>query len=249
MKGFILAAGLGTRLKPWTTHHPKALVPVGGIPMLQRVITRMVDAGITDIVVNIHHFADQIIDFINNHGPFGANIYFSDERACLLDTGGAILKASPMLKNDTVIIHNADIYTDIDLKEIISYHLSHNNDATLLTSGRQSSRQLMFDNDNNLKAWINHNTGETIPREIENISELRPLSFNGVHVINPPVIEWIERHCHLNPFPIIPQYVAMSTELKIHGYTPNHDYTWFDIGKQETLQQAHQLVTQGHTRG
>lgn len=242
IKGFILAAGLGTRLKPWTLHHPKALVPVGGIPMLQRVIHNMIDADITDIVINIHHFGDQIINFISENKSFGINIRFSNESNLLLDTGGAILKAAPLLHDSTVIIHNVDIYTDISIKDLIIYHLDSNTDATLLTSTRYSSRQLLFDSNNMLQGWTNHNTQETIPPAIPEIDKYRQMSFNGIHIINPSVLKWLEEHNTVGPFPIIPQYIAMSKDLKIEAYTPKYDYRWIDIGKQQSLQQAQDMT-------
>lgn len=242
MKGFILAAGLGTRLKPWTLHHPKALVPVGGIPMLQRVIQNMKHAGITDIVINLHHFGDQIVDFIKSNDCFGVNIAFSDETDQLLDTGGAILKAAPLLLDAPVLIHNADIFTDINLSDLISHHTNSNVDATLLTSPRHSSRQLLFGTDDNLKAWINHKTGERLPVDLDNNDMLRPLSFNGIHIINPTVIEWLKDNKTIEPFSIIPQYISMCDNLVLKAYTPVYEYQWIDIGKQETLKQAQSIA-------
>lgn len=243
MKGFIFAAGIGSRLKPWTDHHPKALAPVGDKPMLQRVIENMQHAGINDIIINVHHMADQIISFIQANNSFGANIAFSDETACLLDTGGAIVMAAPLLAGtDAVLIHNADIFTDLDLTQLIDRHTQSGADATLLTSTRQSSRQLIFDTTGRLQGWINHTSGDTLPLGFKPADSHNTLSFNGIHVISQPVIAWLTTHAPAQVFPIIPQYIAMSPTLDIRTYTPATPYTWVDIGKPANLAQA-QLLT------
>lgn len=248
MKGFIFAAGIGSRLRPWTDHHPKALVPVGGKPMLQRVIENMLKAGINDIIINIHHMADQITDFIWSNDSFGANIIFSDETDCLLDTGGAIVKAAHIITGtEPILIHNADIFTDLDLSRLISRHIqSTGTDATLLTSHRQSSRQLIFDQDNTLKGWINNNTGKRIPEDLViNHNNDSLLSFNGIHIMTPTAIRWITDNNPICPFPIIPQYIAMSHKLSIKAYTPDFDYTWIDVGRPDSLKMA-QTIASSH---
>ena len=135
MKAMIFAAGLGTRLKPLTDHMPKALVPVAGKPMLEHVINKLKSSGVDEIVINVHHFANQIIDFVKANNNFGITIHISDETDQLLDTGGGIKKASPFF-TEPFIVHNADILSNIDLKELYEYHLKSNNDATLLEIGR-----------------------------------------------------------------------------------------------------------------
>lgn len=152
----IFAAGLGTRLKPLTDNMPKALVPVAGIPMLERVILRLKENGFDNITVNIHHFGQQIIDFLNAHNNFGVQIHISDERDLLLDTGGAIRKARPFLDgNEPFLVHNADILTDIDLRTFYQYHLDNHAEASLLVSKRKTSRYLLFDQHYQLKGWTN----------------------------------------------------------------------------------------------
>lgn len=243
MKGLIFAAGIGSRLRPWTDNHPKALVEVGGKAMLQRVIENMKLAGISQIVINIHHKADQIIDFISTNRSFGIDIAFSDERECLLDTGGAVVRAAGLLAgSEHVLIHNADIYTDLNLMELINAHRRSGADATLLTSLRKSSRKLLVNASGRLKGWINTATGETLPGDIADIDSLSQVSFNGIHIISPDVIEWLSSHAPSKVFPIIPQYIAMSVQLHIGTFIPQHRYSWVDIGRPETLELARNIA-------
>ena len=161
----IFAAGLGTRLKPLTDRIPKALVPVNGIPMLQHVILKLKQAGFTEIVINIHHFGEQIISFLQAHQNFGIMVRISDEREELLDTGGGIKKAIPFFSgNEPFLVHNVDILSDTDLKALYDYHRQSTNDATLLVSQRETSRYLLFDKDNaRLCGWINKQTLQPSP--------------------------------------------------------------------------------------
>ena len=141
----IFAAGLGTRLRPLTDNMPKALVPVAGKTMLERVILKLKDASFHDITINIHHFGSQIIDFLRANQNFGVDIHISDERGELLDTGGGIKKARPLLEsNEPFLIHNADILTDLDLNAFYHHHLESDADATLLTNHRKTSRYLLM---------------------------------------------------------------------------------------------------------
>ena len=149
MKALVFAAGLGTRLRPLTDHKPKALVELCGVTMLERVITNIKNCGITDVVVNVHHFGDQIIDFLKNKDNFGINITISDERDLLLDTGGGILKARHLLEGDEAfLVHNADILTDLNLAEMIAYHKANGADVTLLAKQRSTQRYLVFGENN-----------------------------------------------------------------------------------------------------
>ena len=164
MKAMIFAAGLGTRLRPLTDIMPKALVPVAGKPMLERVILRLKKAGFDDITINIHHFGGQIVEFLHANNSFGLNIHISDERDMLLDTGGGVKKACPFLDgNEPFLVHNADILTDIDLTTFYRHHQDSNAEATLLVSERKTSRYLLFDDSYNLHGWINKSTQEIKP--------------------------------------------------------------------------------------
>lgn len=249
MIGFIFAAGIGSRLKPWTDLHPKALVPVGNKPMLQRVIENMASIGINEIIVNIHHFPDQIIEFLDSNNNFGINLHISDESDQLLDTGGAILRAaSRLLSHENILVHNADIFTDIDLSMIVKHHLLSKADATLLTSCRKSSRQLVFNHQQHLKGWINNISDERIPDTLQiDPDNDRLRSFNGIHVITPAIVKWIQNHPQQGSFPIIPQYIAMSQELSINSFTPDFDYTWVDIGRPDSLKLA-QTIASSHRK-
>lgn len=151
MKAMIFAAGLGTRLKPLTDHMPKALVPVAGRPMLEHVILKLKKAGFTELVINIHHFGEQIIDFLKANQNFGLTIHISDERDKLLDTGGGIKKAATFFTGtEPFLVHNVDILSNADLKEVYDFHRKSQNQATLLVSPRKTSRYLLFDTDNRL---------------------------------------------------------------------------------------------------
>lgn len=239
VKALVFAAGLGTRLKPFTLEHPKALVPVGGVPMLGRVITNLCDAGMTEVVVNVHHFADQIIDYLNKN-DFGIEISISDERDLLLDTGGGILKARRFLDTDKpFIVHNADILTDVDLAAMYDCHIRSGAEATLLTMERETSRYLYFDRtDNRLAGWENRKTGERLPVGFNPDSGLKALAFGGIHVLSPSVFKRLENFSDTPVFSIIPFYVSEIGTTDIRAYVPSSDFTWIDVGKPESLRRA-----------
>ena len=192
MKAFILAAGLGTRLRPWTLEHPKALVPVGGMPMLERVILRMRDQGFDDITVNVHHFAGQIVDFLNTR-DFGVSIHVSDERERLLDTGGAILHASRFLAADPApfLVHNVDILSDAPLASLMQKHIGSGRDISLVTSERKSSRRLLFDADGTLAGWHSLATDEYRPEGFCRHAEdgLAENAFSGIYVVSANAVD------------------------------------------------------------
>lgn len=241
MIGMIFAAGLGTRLKPFTLSNPKALVPVGGKPMLQRVIERMKEAGITYIVINTHHFANKIVDFIKGNDNFGIDIRISDERDLLLDTGGGIAHAASLLDlGDSILVHNADIYTDFSIKDMEQAHNLNRADATLLCSERQSSRMLYFDEKNNLAGWQNLKTGETRPTGFTLEPNMKPLAFGGVHIISPNLLPAFTKEGDSigRVFSIIPFYLNNINRYKIKSWTPSGIFNWFDVGKPETLEAA-----------
>ena len=158
----IFAAGLGSRLKPLTDSMPKALVPIAGRPMLEHVILKLKASGFTEIVINIHHFGEQILDFLKANDNFGLTIHISDEREQLLDTGGGVRKACTFFEHsdEPFLVHNVDILSDVDLKELYDYHLQNGSVATLLASRRKTSRYLLFDTDRRLCGWINKDTGQ-----------------------------------------------------------------------------------------
>mgnify|MGYP002498066840 FL=1 len=241
----IFAAGLGTRLRPLTDHTPKALVSVAGKPMLERVILRLKEAGFNDITVNIHHFGEQIIEFLRANNDFGITIHLSDERDMLLDTGGGIKKARPFLDgNEPFLVHNADILSDINLAELYRHHRESNAEATLLVSQRQTSRYLLLDDANRLHGWINKSTGEVKPAGFDyRETKYRELAFGGIHVISPSLFRLMDDGQWDGKFSIIPFYLSACTKVHIQGY-PLQGFRWFDIGKPETLAQAEEYYKQ-----
>ena len=243
MKAVVFAAGLGTRLYPITESMPKALVEVGGKPMLLRVLEKLRDAGINEIVINVHHFADMIIDYLRSNNWFGLRIIISDERRQLLDTGGGILAARSYLDDgEPFIAHNADILTDFNLPEMIMRHNDSGADVTLLSADRPSSRYLLFDEEQRMRGWTNTKTGEVKPAGIKS-DGLRRLAFGGVHVISPTVFKKIEEYRLRggDVFSITPFYVDYCEKLDMRGYVPSESYHWFDVGRPETLEKARQL--------
>ena len=244
MKAMIFAAGLGTRLRPLTDNMPKAMVPVAGKPMLQRVIENVAYYGFHDIVVNIHHFGQQIIDFLATNDNFGQNIVISDERDLLLDTGGGIKKARHLLNDgEPFLVHNADILTTLDLRRMYQSHCESDADATLLIKERKTERYLLFDDNNRLHGWINKKTGETRPSCFDHTKHsYQEFAFGGIHIISPTIFDTLESYSNEPKFSITPFYIDKCRELNIQGYNPS-GYEWFDIGKPETLELANQFFS------
>lgn len=240
MKALIFAAGVGSRLKPWTDRHPKALVDVGGKPMLQWVIERIIRAGITDIIINVHHFAGQIIDFIERN-DFNARITVSDETDLLLETGGALRKVVDFLENEPVLIHNADILSDFDISSMILKHGQTGADISLLVSDRSTSRYLVFEN-RILRGWKNISTGEMRPCGFELGEKMKLLAFDGVHIINPSAFPLIKEFRPAGvPFSIIDFYLSACDKLNISAYELPAESRWYDVGKPGTLAMAREF--------
>lgn len=241
MKAMIFAAGLGTRLRPLTNDRPKALVEVGGVAMLERVITRLKSHGITEIVINIHHFGEKIIEFIKENNNFGITIHISDERDLLLDTGGGILKAQQWLDgNEPIIIHNADILTDFDLHKMVEQHINSNADATLLVADRKTARYFYIGENNRLNGWTNISTGEVKPADYIALNTDKLRAFGGVHIVSSSIFSELQNYSTEPKFSITPFYIDRCKDLKIMGYTPNEKYQWHDIGKIESIAIAEQ---------
>ncbi|MCF0196841.1 MAG: nucleotidyltransferase family protein [Bacteroidaceae bacterium] len=237
MKAMIFAAGLGTRLKPLTDHMPKALVPIAGKPLLQRQLERLGEAGFDDVVVNVHHFADQIERWCAEHDVRG--VRFSDERAALLETGGGIRHAAPLLRDaDRFLIHNVDILSNVDLPTF--WQQGEGKDAVLLVSERQSSRYLLFDDAMRLVGWTNVRTGEVkSPYKSLDINACRRMAFAGIHQMSTALLPLMERW---EPrFSIIDFYLSVCAERRICGYVQT-DLRLMDVGKIETLAEAEAYV-------
>lgn len=243
MKAMIFAAGLGTRLKPLTDHMPKALVPVAGKPMLEHVILKLIASGFDEIVINVHHFAEQIIDFLKEKNNFGIKIWISDETEELLDTGGGIKKASSLL-NEPFLVHNADILSNVDLKALYDFHIASENDATLLVSPRKTVRYLLFDPSNRLCGWINKDTLQTKPEGFIYEPEVQQeYAFGGIHIISPSLFKYMEGWT--GKFSIMDFYLQTCQKAKLGGYA-KEDLQLIDIGKPDTLAQAEEFIRQIH---
>ena len=240
----IFAAGLGTRLKPLTDHMPKALVPVAGKPMLEHVIGKLKSAGFDEIVINVHHFADQIIDFLKEKDNFGIRIWISDESEELLDTGGGIKKAAPYF-DEPFLVHNADILSNIDLKAMYNYHLTSSNDATLLVSPRKTVRYLLFDEGNRLQGWVNKDTLQTKPEGFVYHPEVqKEYAFGGIHVISPTLFKYMGDGW-TGKFSIMDFYLRTCHEAQLGSYV-KEDLQLIDIGKLDTLAKAEDFIRQNH---
>lgn len=245
MKAMIFAAGLGTRLRPLTDTMPKALVPVAGKPMLEHVILKLKSSGFDNITINIHHLGEQIIDFLNANNNFGVTIHISDERDKLLDTGGGIKKARSFLECDDepFLVHNVDILSNVDLKDFYRQHINNKSAATVLASPRDTSRYLIFDNQNKLQGWINKKTGETKPEGFHfDEQSQHAFAFSGIHILSPhdifPLMEvakWGDK------FSVIDFYLSACRQTTVCGYIKN-DLKLIDIGKPETLAEAEQFI-------
>ena len=238
----IFAAGLGTRLKPLTDSMPKALVPVAGKPMLEHVIIKLKNAGFHEIVINVHHFADQIIHFLKEKDNFGITIHISDETDCLLDTGGGIKKASSFFTDgEPILIHNVDILSNMDLKGLYTYHQTSGNDATLLVSSRKTARYLLFNHENRLCGWINKDTHQTKPENfIYKPEEQKEYAFSGIHVISPTLFNYMGDDWS-GKFSIMDFYLQNCSKARLGGYTTDN-LQIIDIGKPETLEKAEAFI-------
>lgn len=243
MKAMIFAAGLGTRLAPLTDKCPKALIEVGGRPMLRRAIERLRDAGIDEIVVNVHHHAEMIKDYLSVNN-FGVKVLVSDESDCLLDTGGGVVKAASLLGDaDDVMLYNADIFTDFSIGEMVEAHRHSGADVTLLTDDRKTSRYLLFDKDGLMRGWKNVSTGEIkTPFSAAITGHCALKAFGGIHIIKPHVITMMKEWGESPKFSITSFYIASCDRLAIKSFRPSAPYVWIDIGRPETLRQARELA-------
>lgn len=244
MKAMIFAAGLGSRLKPLTDTMPKALVPVARCPMLEHVILKLKASGFTEIVINIHHFGEQIIDFLKTNNDFGLTIHISDERDRLLDTGGGIRKARLFFENsgEPFLVHNVDILSDMNLKELYDFHMQSGSVATLLASRRTTSRYLLFNTERKLRGWINKDTGQVKPEGFHYDESLyREYAFSGIHVFSPAVFRLMEAPRWEGKFSIMDFYLATCGQTDYSGYLAEK-LELIDIGKPETLARAEEFV-------
>jgi MurNAc alpha-1-phosphate uridylyltransferase len=235
MKALIFAAGKGTRLKPFTDSHPKALALVNGAPLLERNIKYLQSYGINDFVINIHHFGEQITEFLRRNENFKSNIEISEEKEQLLETGGGLLFAQKYLDfEEDFLIMNADILTDLDLNSFVKYHQGKKDFATLAVSDRKSSRKLLFNSEMILKGWLNIESGEQ--RLAEFNKGFKPLSFSGIHCINPEIFKKMTRK---GKFSIMEEYLDLMSYESIRGY--EHSATIVDVGRPESILEAEKI--------
>lgn len=236
MKAMIFAAGLGTRFKPWTDAHPKALALVNGKSLLQRNIEYLQQYNITEIVVNVHHFAGQVIDAVKKNNGWGSKIIISDESGELLETGGGLVKARKLLENNEPFLSlNVDILTDMDLDKLMAFHQQHKPLVTFGVTSRKSSRVLLFDNNNRLCGWKNVQTGE------EKISINKPglteRAYSCVVIYEPRIFSLIKEK---GKFSIMDSYLNLAAEHTILGYDHSGDKL-VDVGKPESISIAEKL--------
>lgn len=225
----IFAAGLGSRLHPLTESKPKALLKYKGKILLQSAIEYLKNNGVSEIIVNVHHFADQIINFIETTN-FGIPIFISDERKRLLETGGGLKFAYHFFDKNPFVLYNADVITDLNLKQLISFHNANNPLATLVVRKRETNRYLIFDEDLRLSGWENKKTGDL--KLMRKSIESQSLAFSGIHIIDPQIFvkiptNWVR-------FSMIDLYLHLAKENYINAFL-DHSPNWLDIGKPEHL--------------
>ena len=234
-RAMILAAGLGTRFKPWTDRHPKALALVNGKSLLQRNIEYLQSYGIRDIVVNVHHFAGQIEEALAINQGWGSHYIISDETAAVLETGGGLRKAAPFLENAPFVLMNVDILTDMDLSAMISDHLLNGPLATLAVTNRITSRYFLFDEKDELCGWRNVKTGQE--RMARPAAASVQKAFSGIHVIDPSIFFLMTME---GKFSMVDVYLELAAGHSIRGYDHSHSRL-IDVGKPESVEQAERL--------
>ena len=241
MKAMIFAAGLGTRLRPLTDTMPKALVPVCGNPLLYHVITKLKAAGYTELVVNVHHFAGQIREYLATH-DFGLPIHISDETEELLETGGGIAHAKDLLlpTEEPFLIHNVDILSNLDIPWFRSQTRPEAL-STLLVSERETSRYLLFNDEMRLMGWTNVKTGEVrSPYPQEALKGCRKYAFSGIHNISPAIFDAFEKAGFSGRFPIMDFYIRECANYPIYGVVAEN-LKLIDVGKLDSLAEAERL--------
>lgn len=242
MKAMVFAAGLGTRLKPFTDHIPKALVSVAGKPMIQHTINYLINNGIGEVVINVHHFANQITGFLEENKNFGIDIKISDETEQLLDTGGGLSKASWFFDDgNPFLVLNVDILTNINISAFLQYHQQYNPVATLAVSNRETSRKFVFNSHNQLCGWRDHKTGRKIVSRPFGEGS-RELAFSGLHIIDPRIFNYLKKDAK---FSIIDTYMEISQKQNILAFEHESDF-WVDMGNPAALKKGSDLITRIH---
>lgn len=236
MKAMILAAGLGTRLKPLTDTRPKALVKIKGKTLLEITIDNLISFGFNEFIINTYHFSEMMIGFIKSLKK-EASFYISDESERLLDTGGGIKKARHLLEEDKpFLVHNVDVLSPINFSEMMSWHNSNKALATLAVSRRESSRYLWFDENSSLSGWENRSTGEKI--DVPNKNKKKQFAFSGVHIISPDIFELMPKE---DKFSIVNLYLKQALDNNITCYEHSSD-GFIDVGNPDKLKEAEKFI-------
>jgi N-acetyl-alpha-D-muramate 1-phosphate uridylyltransferase len=237
MKAMIFAAGLGTRFKPWTDKHPKALAQVNGKSLLQRNVEYLRHFKITDLIVNVHHFADQVLDAISRDNGWGSRISVSDERDEILETGGGLKKAAWYFDKEPFVLLNVDVLTDLDLDAMLRNHRARKPMATLAIMERETSRYFLFDNKNELCGWRDTRTGKEKIAKAAN--PLLPRAFSGIHILAPEIFPLISR---VGKFSMVDLYLDLAPSQVIRGYEQK-SAKWVDVGKPGSVAEAESLFS------
>lgn len=245
MKAMILAAGLGTRLRPLTNDRPKALVEIAGRTLLEITLARLRTFGIDDVIINIHHFADKVVAYLRAHRDFGMRIVISCEDM-LLDTGGGLKKAAwfflenPETSNEPFLLHNVDVLSTIDLRRMVEFHAQRNALATLAVQSRETSRYLLFDSSMKLCGRRSGEDGK--PELVRTASDITALAFSGIHVISPRLLSMLSED---SAFSIITSYLRLAAHGESIQAFAADDYYWRDLGKPENIANAEEDIENG----
>lgn len=246
MKAVVFAAGVGSRLKPFTDFHPKALAEISGKPILGHVLDKLIAAGADDIVVNVHHFSEQVFEYLRINYP---SVKVSDESALLLDTAGGLAKiyredifSSPVKSDEPVLVHNADIYTDFPMAEMMMA-FREGSAVVLVDNARKSSRELLFNTSGLMVGWHNIKSDVWRPTRID-LGGVTGAAFGGVHILSGNIIERLNEYvgAELRPCGIMDFYIDSCRDMKIRAFTPSKAYKWFDIGTSEKLEAARKAI-------
>ena len=239
MKAMIFAAGLGTRLQNETVAKPKALVDVGGKPLLQHAIEKLKAEGITEIMVNVHHFAELVISFIKEK-DFGIPVHISDETEKLLDTGGGLKKAAGFFtESEPVLVYNVDIISNLKISGLVAEHLKTGAMVTLVVRKRETQRYFKFDTEKRLVGWINKKTGETKISNSENFDKANDMAYSGIHIFNPEIFSLMPE---TERFSVTDFYLELAKTQKIMGFNDDSDL-WMDVGKPEQLAEVRKIFS------
>ena len=243
MKAMILAAGLGTRLRPLTEDRPKALVEVAGRTLLEITLRRLASCGIREVIVNLHHFADKVVEYLKSNGNFGMRVEISREDV-LLDTGGGLKKAAWFFLEDgsdePFILHNVDVISTIDLQRLLQFHQQHGALATLAVQDRETSRYLLFDQDSQLRGRRAGRDGKA--EMARPAKKLQALAFSGIHVISPRLLRMITEE---GVFSIVNTYLRLAGQHEKIAAFRADEYYWRDLGKPENVAKTEQDVVRG----